>query len=82
MPCMNKKPRGWRLKLSKLLGKLPESVALFILDRLIHPLLLVVMALFMAVVFAIFMLIIVVMAPFNPTGAHEIFRHILGRVGE
>ncbi|APU00732.1 hypothetical protein [Aeromonas phage Asp37] len=82
MPRMNLKPTGWRLKLSEALGKLPKPVAMFILERLIRPVMLIVLALFMAVAFTIFMLIIIVMAPFNPAGAHEIFRHILGRFGE
>lgn len=63
-------------------ARLPEPVALFILGRVLRPLSLIVVSLFMAVVFSVFMLIIAIIAPFSPKGAHQIFDHIMGSLGK
>lgn len=77
MPNMNKKP-GLKARIAWALSFLPTPVALFILDRIVRPLVIIMCALLMGVVFPVFMLAIILLAPFNPPAADRVFRHIMG----
>lgn len=77
MPKLNKK-LNIRGRIAWALSFLPEGVALFILERIIRPLVIIFAALVMGVVFPLFMLAVILIAPFNPQAADHVFRHIMG----
>ncbi|MGL4505838.1 MAG: hypothetical protein ACRCUF_08895 [Aeromonas sobria] len=76
------KSKGLRALIEKGLGKLPLPAAMFIINRILTPLVLMVVASIFAVAFAIFMLIVVVIAPFSPKSASHIFHYIVDGMGE
>lgn len=81
MPRMNLK-KGLRANIESALMMLPTPVAKFVAQRVMVPITLMVVALLMAVTFAVFMAIVIIMAPFSPESAGRIFHHIVDGMDE
>lgn len=72
MQGMNKK---WWVRALK---ALPKPVAVFLIDRVYRPLILMMAAAFIGLVFLFGMFVVVVVAPFAPVKAKEFFYQLMG----
>lgn len=78
MPDMNKRAK----RLAGALSIFPKPVAIFILDRILKPLTLMVAAVAMSLVFVLLMALVFVVAPFNPEWSKAFWFKSLQAVGE
>ena len=70
------------LRMVRALSIFPKPVAIFILDRILKPMTLMVAAVAMSLVFVLLMALVFVVAPFNPEWSRAFWFKVLQAVGE